>query len=473
MSFQRDLAWQYLHLVYESSMASQIARYAVSLSYTDLPEAVIHQAKRCLLDTLGCAIGAYEAPGRPILEQVVDGLGKSDEATLFGSGVRSNAMGASLLNSFLVRFLDYNDLGGGAHNSDSIPSILAVAEREKSTGKDLLLSIVISYELGDRFWGAATVARGQRVLCTDARGGVNVPPALGRLMGLNAEQIAHAVGICASHSNPLRVLDADGEENFMAKNLRFGWVAHDAILSCLMAQKGFTGPLRVIEGDGGFCETAFGNQVDYERMIDFSGWRMLKVRHKFICANITTHGHVMATIQNVKEHDLRPEDIEKIRIRCSVRESRHTTILSKKYARNAESADHSAFFANAIAVVDRNFGPNSFEPEKFTDPVVMDLVERVTIEADPSLSEWAGISEITTKDGRKFTSRVDVPHGTGNDPLTDEELEVKFTEMVSKYYNPTQVREFIDIVWNIDKAEKLDDLLRWMTFAPAAGTMHA
>src|SRR5512139_4019559 len=161
MTFQRDLAWKNLNADYQASISHKLARFTVSLSYDMLPQDVVHQAKRCLLDALGCAIGAYEAPGRPILEEVIQELGGPQEATLFGSGSRTSALNAALFNSFLVRFLDYNDLGGGGHNSDSIPGILAVAERENASGRDLLMSIVISYELGDRVSSSSTAPRGQ------------------------------------------------------------------------------------------------------------------------------------------------------------------------------------------------------------------------------------------------------------------------------------------------------------------------
>ena len=131
MTFARDLAWQNIDLAYRSSIAYQFARYALSLRYQLLPQDVVHEAKRCLLDALGCAIGAYDAPGRPICEGVVKELAGPEEATVFGSGLRTSALNATLVNSFLVRFLDYNDFGGGGHNSDAISSILAVSEREK------------------------------------------------------------------------------------------------------------------------------------------------------------------------------------------------------------------------------------------------------------------------------------------------------------------------------------------------------
>ncbi len=150
MTFQRDFAWQSLELLYQSSIAHQFARYALTLNYSLLPENVVHQAKRCVLDALGCAIGAYEAPGRTICEATVKEIGGPQEATVFCSGLRTSALNATLVNGFLVRFLDYHDDGGGGHNEDAISSIIAVSEREKASGQDFLTSVVISYELGAR-----------------------------------------------------------------------------------------------------------------------------------------------------------------------------------------------------------------------------------------------------------------------------------------------------------------------------------
>src|SRR3990172_11852260 len=109
MTFQRDLAWQQLDFSYRASVAHQCARYALTLNYSLLPEHVVHQAKRCVLDALGCAIGAYEAPGRTVCEKTIKEFGGPPEATVFCSGLRVSALNAALANSFLVRFLDYCD----------------------------------------------------------------------------------------------------------------------------------------------------------------------------------------------------------------------------------------------------------------------------------------------------------------------------------------------------------------------------
>jgi 2-methylcitrate dehydratase len=467
MTFQRDLAWQELELLHQSSIAHQFARYALRLNYGLLPPDVAHQAKRSLLDTLGCAIGGYQAPGRSICEEVANAMGGPEEATLIGSGRRTSAMNATLVNSFMVRFLDYNDHGGGGHNSDSIPAILAVAEREKSGGADFLTSLVVSYELGarvkDSFTGKALSKKG---FVADLRGGLTMPAALGRLMGLNEDQIANAIGSCGCGNISLQILDADREEFSMRKNLRFGAISYAAILYCMLAKKGFTGPVRIVEGDGGWREGFAQGEMDLDTLGDMSGWRILKVWHKSVPMNGTTSGHVLATLGIVKEHDLKPEDIAAVRIRCSRREAAHTTTLAKKYPRNAESADHSAFYLNAIAIKERDCGPDSIIPEKFTDPVVLDLIEKITVEADddPRFSHNEGTSEITTKDGRKFQKHVVWPHGYGASRMTDTEIEDKFRDMASRYMGERQIKQIIDTAWNAEKLDSMSDLMRMMVF---------
>jgi 2-methylcitrate dehydratase len=457
MSYKRDLALKTIDTLNESSITYYFARYALGLNYEMLPDDVVHQAKRCLLDTLGVAIGGYDAPGRSICEAVARELGGAEEATLFGSGLRTSILNATLVNGFMVRYLDYMDLGGGGHNSEAVPSILAVSERGKVGGRDFLNSLVISYELGARV-GASLPNLGAKWR-NNIRGGLNMPPALGKLMGLNAEQIANAMGICASHSLPLGILDGDKEEYTMTKNVNFGFVAQNAILACMLAKKGFTGPIRIVEGDKGFSDVITQGEMNLERLKDLSGWLILKTMFKPLCANGTTIPHVLATLAVVKEHDLKVEDVKAVRITACPREARHTTTLGKRYPRNGETADHSAFYANAIAIKERAFGPESFKPEKFTDPIVLDLIEKITVNADPNMESYSGVSEITTKDGRKLQKRIDgIPH------LSDAELEKKFSEMALKYMGREQTRKLIDTVWNVESLTDMSQLTRLMIF---------
>ncbi len=475
MSLLRELAWEQIEADYRRGTAHQLARYGLGLQYASLPDDVVHQAKRCLLDALGCAIGGYDAPGRPICQQVVEELGGRPEATIIGSGVKTSVANASLVNSFMVRYLDYSDVGGGGHNSDAISALLAVAESGGCNGREFLTALVVSYEIGARFSESLSEQGGPlegyrdmaaRGWCTDIRGGFNMPPALGKLMGLSEEQIANAIGATACHSLPMNLLDANNEEFVMSKNLRFGWVAYNAILACKLAQKGFTGPRRVMEGEYGFNHTVMLNNMALDRFLDFNGWRILETFFKPLCTNFTTQAHIQATIALVKQHDLKPEQIESVTIKACKRETEHTTYAAKKYPRNGESADHSTYYGNALAIIERDFGPESFKPEKFTDPLVLELTERISVEVDenePHLS-LAGTSIITTKDGRVLEKRIDTPKGFGSNALTDQELETKFRTMADKKMPADQVNKLVETIWNCERLDNIADLTPLMVF---------
>ena len=460
MTLTSELFWENLDMLNRTSIAYQCARYALRLNYKSLPENVVHAAKRSLLDSLGNTIGAYMAPGRPILEEVVDELNGPEESTMFGSGRRTSALNATLFNGWLLRFSEIMDTAiRGGHQELSIPTVLAVAEREKANGRDFLTSIVVAYELGSRNVGGS---------------GVNIPAAVGKLMGLTEDQIANAIGITASHNGRLGILDADREEYTMSKNLGSALTGQTAILACIMAKKGFTGPVRVVEGHRGIRdsrENAEG-EPSQEHSVDFSGWRILEDRFKTMPLNTTTQGHVECTLAIVVENDLKTEDIESVRIKASRRETRHTgTSLSKKYPRNAETADHSAFFANALAIKERSCNLDQFTTENFTDPVILDLIERITVEADASTPDMSRpvTSTVTTKDGRVFQKSQLQPHGMGgygqgDDPLTDEELEDKFKNLTGKYLNKKQVKDIFDTVWNVEKLDNIGKLTAQMVF---------
>lgn len=468
MSFRRELVWEQMENVERSTVAHQVARYALAIRFDTLPAEVVHQARRCLLDALGCGLAAGESPAALIMADTIDALDGPSEATIIGSSMRTGTLQAALLNSLLIRFLDLNDLGGGGHNSDAVASLLAVAERQRSSGRDLLTAIVISYELGARFGQAVSPSPvgvaihgsfEEKGWTKDIRAGFNQPPAIGRLMGLDEAQIANAIGICMSHTLPLGILDAHREENTMAKNIRFGWAAHDAIFACLLASRGFTGPLRIIESDVGVRSVVSRGEMDLERLTDFGGWRILDTRFKTLAANGSTHGHVLATIGIVTEQDLRPQEISEVRLRVPLREARHTTAAPKKYPRNAESADHSAYYANAIAIIDRDFGVESTDPARFVDPVVLDLIDRISVEPDPGLGYYAGVSRILTTDGRTFEKRVDQPHGFGDDPLNDAELEAKFVSLATRRLDAKRVKRLARACWNLDQIADVRELL--------------
>jgi 2-methylcitrate dehydratase len=469
---RHQLTRQYIDRRYDSSIAAQYASFANSIEFETLPDDVDHQAKRILLDALGCAIGTYDSPGKQPCEALVEDLGGNEQSTVWGTGMQTSAPNAALFNSFLVRYLDYNDLGGGGHNSDAIPSIIAICEKLGAGGDDFITSLVISYEIGQRFIdGIHAGGTGENDMerhgwNKDIRAGISMPPALGTLMGLSEEEIANAIGCCASRNQSLKILDANREEFNMTKNLRFGGIAADAIRCCILAKHGFTGPIRVVEGDFGMNEVMLSEELDTNAMLDYSGWRILDTKFKDLPVNITTQGHVAATIENVTSNDIDPEEIESIRIEVGPREYRHTASLEKKYPRNGETGDHSAYYATAVAIRDRTMNADSYKDENFDDPVILDLIDRMTVAQNSEMEEmsYAGVSEITTKSGETFRTEVDAPSTFADSSLSDERIEEKFAENAGKFLSDDRIAEITDVVWDLESVDDMRELTELMVF---------
>lgn len=460
---KREMSLERLDESYRNSIAYQYGLFAEKFSYEMLPESVIEYAKRILLDSIGVMIGALDCEGFKYLMESVRSWGGEKEATVIGTGEKTSAGNAALANIFLVHALGYNDLGGGGgHNSDTLPAILAIAEKENVSGKEFLTSMVLSYELGGRFTDAVGGIFGYapKGFPFDIRGGISIPPCLGRMMGMDAWQIANAIGICASHSIPLGILDTNNEENFHAKNLRMGFVGRDAIEACVLAKHGFTGPMRVVEGDHGYSTTLLSG-IDLEKAVDWSGWRIFGSRFKNICADSTTMGMVQTTIKLVTENDLHLEDIDHVLIQSGRRAYGHTSAKCKKYPRNVETCDHSAFYANAIAIKDRKYTINAMDPKQWDDPVVLDLIDRIEAQPTDEIDESGsgGIVDIWTKDGRHFHGMCEEAYGMGVTELTYEELEAKFREMVERRFSKEDTDKLIETIQNVEKLDSIRDLI--------------
>ena len=459
------------------SIAEQWAQYALSLKLEEVPQEVVHQAKRLYLDTLACAVGGYDSEVVRILHRVAESdLRGPQEATVIGSGTLTTALNAVLLNGAMVRFLDANDISAGGHDSEIIPAALAVGEREGASGKEVLLSTIIGYELAGRFrsaiQGSSDSVGGMFTLekqgwNADLRAGFVMPAVFGRLLGLNPEQIANAIGIAGSRSFLLGIMDAAEEENTLAKNIRFPFTAHMALVSTYMAGKGITGPKRIFEGHMGFKQS-FCSDFALEKVITFDdGWVIMRAGTKAFCCCYSTHGHVRATVDLAKEIDLKPEQVEAIKIVTNPRSKWHTgNPDTRRRVYNKETADHSSYYVTAIAILEREVGPEHYTPALYQDPRVLDIMDRITIEADDRYTAiYPGSRvEIRTKDGRLYTKEVEHPRGHCLNPMDDGEIEGKFHQMARRYMDESQRREIIAAVYEIDSLDNVGKLLELLRF---------
>ncbi|MCU0661161.1 MAG: MmgE/PrpD family protein [Myxococcota bacterium] len=455
------------------STARKLSEFASRLSPDLIPQEVRHQTKRVLLDTLGCALGGYESEASRILLEHALECRHPEEATLIGSGRMTSAANATLVNGAMVRYLDYNDTAfiiqgetyrTGYHPSEVIPAVLALGERCRSSGLEVIAAINLGYDLSLAFLeGVRGKGMEKRGWNGDTRAAFIMPIVAGRLLGLTAEQMENAVGIAGSCHAVFGILDTPAEEYTMTKNIRFPTMAQAGIMAAQLAAKGFTGPTSIIEGHDGFVEVIMGGEYDLGKLVELEGkYSIRETCIKSIIADFSSHGHLTATLELAREHDLRFEDIAAIHITTSQRCAEHTGDPVKKYPKNKETADHSSYYLTAIAILDHEIGPAQFTPDKYADPRVKELIDKVELVGDPSLDRHrpAGISEITTVQGKRLSRRVDYPRGHARNPMTDEEITAKFESMAHQLMGRERMKKIEDTVFGLDKLADIGELSR-------------
>lgn len=448
------------------SITQDLAELTLGLQYDRVPSEVIREAKRLIVDSLACAIGGFASEPGKICRQLARELGGSAEATILGEKERVGCSAAILANGTMIRYLDYNDSLdiskgpgdlAGTHPSGTLAAAFAVGERVGASGKKLLGAMVAGYEVLGRMVDA--FATGVEVL--GFHHGSVIPygaaAIAGKLLGLNVIQITHAMGIAGSTGIGLDILDAEGEEYTMTKNIADALLAERGALAAFLAKKGLTGPERVIEGNKGFAHAVLRGVENYTLKPDRGRFWLLDTTMKYFCAESTTQGHLSATTALVKKHQVQPEDIEEVRIRTNKRTVFHTGDPVKKFPTNKETADHSSYFLTAVAILEGKVTPAAYDPSKYNDSRVHRLIEKVHLEHGPEFDAISPAACVTikTKQGATYSERVDHPKGHPKNRMTDEEVRRKFLECAGPLISPDRVDQIIETFLNLDRVEDI------------------
>lgn len=451
-----------------------LSRYAVAFGVEDLPAATVEKTKRVVIDTLGCAIGAYASPPSKVLRECYGHRpAGADGATVIGSGERVPVEYAALVNAAMGRYLDFNDTyvteGRACHPSDHVPALLSVAEAEGKSGADLIEAIALAYEIQ----GAGIDAGGlfERGFDYSTWGILSSTLSVGSLMDLSAPQLVDALGIAGSSSLTLGV-SRMGEVS-MWKGVAHPYVSHNAIQACQLARAGLTGPEALFEGEMGFFQAVTDGPVEFGALggRDADGYRIDRTNLKpFACGYYMQTG-VTAALELRREHDLDPEDIESVRIRTFGR-AKEVLAGEEKWgeALTRETADHSMPYTIAVALVSGAVTPRQYRSASLTDDRVHDLMGAVSVVEDEALTQYArdhpesipAIVEIDAR-GTVVEARADVPLGHASAPMTEAQLEEKLRSLAEPYLTDQQVERLRSLTDTLDEVERLQPLLSTLT----------
>ena len=455
--------------VAKETITAGMSRWAAGLSYSQLSQEAVYQAKRFLLDSVGCALGGYQQHDVKIALEVLDEIAGRGLATVIGTGKRIDPVSASLANGLMIRCMDYNDIywkQDPSHPSDIFPAALAGCERAKSDGKELIVGLVLGHEFEMRFCEAAFPGIRERGWHHATLTAFVSPIVAGRAMHLGWEQIQHAIGISASRHATLGAVTAG--KLTMMKNTVDPMATQSGVLAALMAEKGYTGPEHVVDGKEGLTH-CFGPSWKLNLLTDGLGesWRIIQCGMKAFPTEALTHTPISAVLDIVKSNDLKPEQVEKVQIRSLARAADILSDPSKYDPRSKETADHSLPYVIAAAIAERQVTPVQFEMKKIMDPTIRAQLKKVEVVADPEIEKvfpalQRVIVNLTTTDGRTFTKQLDYPKGDPRNPLSDAEVEEKFAALAEGVLSEGAQKKLKHAIWDLEKAGSVSKLMALM-----------
>jgi 2-methylcitrate dehydratase len=445
-----------------SNFELRLADFALAVRHDMLAPEVVEAAKRALLDTLGCALGAVGSEAAVIADKTIRAtFGEGNAASIIGQQRSATIEGAAFVNGVLVRSLDLNDTYLGTeplHPSEIVPTALAICEDGARGGRELIEALVIGYEAASRINDAVSfIERGFHPLCAAA---YSIPLMAGRLWGLKREAIAQAVGISAARGYTSFVINSGAIS--MMKAMGLAGTATDGIFATRLAAQGFTGPQDTLEWVVAKMKPAkSGLPVDLvpERP------RLPRVSFKRFPIQIELAAPAEAGTLLSGRFKGRASDIREIVVQTYPGIIERVADAPKFDPKTKGTADHSLPVCLAMALLDGDVTVAQFEKDRWRDHDVMALVQRTKVVPSETLMaklpKGRGASvELMFADGTSLRETVEVPEGDPARPLSRASLERKFFAFATPVLSEDGARRVLSMVDGLEDVKDVRLLMQ-------------
>ena len=426
------------------SPTQQLAEFAARQLRSELDPEVSAATRRSIVDTLGVSIAAVNEPTVGIVASAVIGRGGTPEASVLGFAEKLPATSAALVNGTMAHALDFDDthLPSVLHPSASVvPAALAVAEAENSRGAEIETAIAVGIEVTCRLGMAAydpelrnSVFFDRGLHATSICGTIGAAVAAALLHGADTETVSHAIGLAASMGSGLIEANRTGGT---VKRVHCGWAAQSGIAAAEFATAGLTGPPTVLEGRFGFFEAFTGGFYDRPSLVGRLGeeWELLRLFTKPYPTNHFTHAGIDAAIE-LRQQGVLPASIRAIELGVPAPVLR--TIAEPLDAKARPESGYSARFSGPFTVATALLGGGGlgvavadFSDDAVRDPDHLALSALVHCYADEQSTQdfpnqFPGVLSVETNNGTRFEHRVTHTRGGPENPLSRDELELKF-----------------------------------------------
>jgi len=433
----------------------RLADYLVGSRLEDIPAEVVREAKRSILNIVGCALGGAMHPAMEIAIATLGPYAGRPSAQVLGRGERFDPLLVSLLNGIGTHVEDYDDTmpGNYIHPSSPVASALfAYASANAVSGRDFLHAFILGVEviarIGDATYPSYYAAGWHS---TGSIGVFGAAAAIGRLLDLSPQRMTWALGMAATQSAGLREMFGS-----MAKAMHPGRSAQSGYISALLAGNDFTAGLHGLEGPRGFAAVQ-SPAYDLDRITARFGedFGLLRNTYKPYPCGIVVHPTIDACIQLRDRHGLRPGAIESVELHVAplVKD-----LCNKRELSTALESKFSIYHAAALGLGRGKAGIEDFGDDALADPVLRRLRDATQAVVDARIGEDAVRVKVLLIDGRTVEMLLAQSIGNLARPLSDRQLEQKFRDQ-SAVIAPAQAEAAIEACWNIDRLERVDSLI--------------
>jgi 2-methylcitrate dehydratase PrpD len=435
-----------------------LAARAASLSWNDIPEPARAVARQCVLDYLGAAIaGAAEPLGRILLDEMRD-AGGAPQASLIGHAAALPALAAALINGAAAHALDYDDVNVAIPGHPSVailPGLLALAERERASGRDVSTAFVAGYETACRI--GIALQPGHYHLgfhATGTIGSLGAAAACARLLGLSATASAAALGIAATQAAGLKA-----QFGTMCKPFHAGRAAQNGLLAARLAARGFTSRDDILECAQGFAATHGPDfSAEAARTAPANGWHILANLFKYHAACYFTHAPIECARELRRAYALAPEAIAQITLRIDAGTDRVCNIPDPADGLQSKFSLRQTV-AMALAGID-TASLGAYSEANARDPLLVRLREKLILDFRSGWPPTRAEMEIALTDGRRVAASHDSGIPADDIAAQGRRLAVKFDALVEPVLGAPRARELRETVLALDEISDIGRLLR-------------
>ena len=448
----------------QPSYTEQLAEWVCALRLSDLPDEIVADAKLRVLDILGTTLAASSFESSKCIRDGAVLTGAGNDARVIGHGDYASTAGAALANGTMAHALDYDDthMGSVVHiSAPVVTTAMTLGEAIKASGADVLTAIVAGAEVGCRIGSVAPKAFHQQGFHATAVVGTFAAAATAaKLLGLDARQTTHALGIAGSQSSGIMQCFNDGS---WTKQLHVGWSSHAAVIGATLAKCGFTGPAEVLEGIQGFYTThAKPGEQFPERLMDGLGtrWEYPTTSFKpYPCGHVV-HGFLDCVTQLYTEEGLRAKHVKSMT--CPIAEWMIPIMCEPREVKLRPVTDYHAKFSFPFTIAATltfgRLGVEAFSEENINDPELLTLTAKINHTLDPTAtdpSRFKGWVQVETTDGRKMERIVNDNWGSEYNPMTPDQVRRKFGENAVLVLETARVERLLE---SVERVENLSDV---------------